>query len=162
MRWLRSFVDFSSLLLLVGVLGVLSSKAEAALIDDGPTCRCLDNLTMAGIEGLDEDIRREAARILDDYCDQNRPLSDLSGSAQWIAQESCMLLHREFLLETDPLLDESDTGGVELRISVRADYVGRRVINDYLVDWRHHMAVYARLHITLRPMRLRTDRGGSR
>lgn len=162
MSWIRSLSGYTALGFLLLLWGALSSRAEAALIDDGPTCRCLDNLTMADIEGLDEDIRRDAARILDDYCDQNRPLSDLSGSAQWLAQESCMLLHREFLLETDPVVDDSGTGGVELHISLRADYVGRRVINDYLVDWRHHMALYARLQITLRPMRIRSANGGWR
>lgn len=162
MSRLRLFSFCAAFILLTGTLSLLSSRAEAARIDDGPTCRCLDSLRMGVIEGLDEDIRRDAARIVDEYCDQDRPLSDLSGSAQWLAQESCMLIHREFLFDTDALLDESDTGGVELLISVRANYQGRRVINDYLVDWRHHIAIYARLHITLRPMRLRAHNGGRR
>lgn len=135
----------------VGMLHGLPSNADAALIEDGPTCRCLDNLSTADAADIDESTRRDAARIFDEYCEEDRALSDLSGSEQWIAEESCALLHRQFQIETDALDDAPPVGGVELRISVQARYLGRRVMNDYLLDWRHHMGVYGRLQITVRP-----------
>lgn len=134
---------------------MLSSHALAALPDDVPACRCLENLSETIDDALSEDIRREATRIVDDYCEENLPLSDLSGRAQWIANESCMLLHRGFQMETEMLADERDGAGFEIRLSVRAEYDVRRLNYVGLFDWRHHTTVFARVHFTFRPARMR-------
>src|SRR5699024_4955105 len=95
----------------------------------------------------------------DDYCEEDLPLSDLSGHAQWVANESCMLLHRKFQMDTEMLTEERDGGGFEIRLSVRAEYHARRLNYVQLFDWRHHTAVFARVHFTFRPAKLRRFSG---
>src|SRR5699024_2739761 len=114
-------------------------RAYAALLDDAPACRCIEDLTLADTEGISEDIRREALRIRDDYCEENQPLSELSGQAQWIADESCRLLHQEFQHDLELLDDLPQAQGLEVRLSVQAMYDARRLIQAELVDWRHHL-----------------------
>lgn len=153
--------SFVSHLLVVGALFLTTPNAHAALTDDVPSCRCIEDLTLADTEGISEDIRREALRIRDDYCEENQPLSELAGQAQWIADESCRLLHQEFLGDTEILEDLPEAQALEVRLSIQTMYDARRLIQDDVVDWRHHLTVYARMHFTFRPAKMRAMYGGA-
>lgn len=148
-------------LLAVLSIGTLCPMSFAALADDIPACRCLENLAMADDAQISEDLRREAVRILDDYCEEDRPLSDLSGHAQWIAQESCVLLHQEFQMDTEMLSEEEDTRGLEVRLAVQTNYYARRLMYQNIVDWRHDVALFARIHLTFRPAKSQRMAGGA-
>lgn len=142
------------------VLNAWASFAHAALPDDLPSCRCLENLAMAVEDEISEDVRREAVRIVDDYCEEDRALSELSGHAHWLAQESCMLLHRAFVLETDVLEEDALGGGFEVRFAVQTQYQTRRLQYQNIFDWRHGVAMYAQILFTFRPARSRMTLGG--
>lgn len=132
---------------------LVSSHAIAAVADDIPACRCLENLSEADGPALDESLRREASWLVDRYCDEEIPLEVLSGSDKWLAEESCELLHASFFLETEGLAVQSVKAPIELRLRTELVYRGRRLHNDIFVDWRHDAALYARLEWTLRPRR---------
>lgn len=129
----------------------VGSTSAAAVPDDIPACRCLENLAETDGDSFDENLRREASSLVRNHCDEDLPLELLSGSEKWLAEESCELLHASFHLATSALDERSRTSGADLRVTTTAVYRGHRLDNDQFTDWRHNTSFLLQFHITIRP-----------
>lgn len=141
------------LLIVSSLVFLVSRAASAALAEDIPACRCLENLSEAHEAPLDEQLRRDARWLVDRYCEEDIPLDVLSGGEKWLAEESCELLHATFFRETEGVVVENERAPLEVRLRTELVYRGRRLDNDSFIDWRHDAAFYAKIEWLIHPRR---------
>lgn len=145
-------------LLCMGSIVATTKASHAAIVDDVPACRCLADLSFADVDGIPEEVRRDAARIVDDYCEEDRSLDNLSGADRGLADQSCLLLHTGFEVELIEVEESDSSASVEIRLKVQVGYQGHRVQTNFFTDWRHNVAIHGGLSFTFWPARAHHQR----
>lgn len=134
---------------------VLSSDARAALPEDVPTCRCVEELLVLDESLVNEATRRAAERLWDSYCDANYPLEDASGHEQSIADRACEIVFGGAMPEDDSGTATSKSARVLCTLVLSPTYQAHGLGSDVLRQWRHHYAVGVSFRLDWRPRSLR-------
>lgn len=142
-------IPLFSLLLCLAIL----RPAWASVSDDLVSCRCLEGLIDA--DDVDENLRRDAEELVQNYCEEALPLELVSGSERWLAEHSCTLLHESFTLDLEEALALLDEPSARRQVSVRIGtaYEGRRLSHAQFNTRRHNLVLSAQMIWELRPKR---------
>lgn len=128
----------------------MPSSAHAALPDDVPTCRCIEELISMDDAVVSEATRRAAERVWDSYCDANYPLEDASGHEQSVADQACELAFGS-LEDVDDGVVRPHGARVECTLVLTPAYRAHGVTTDLIRQWRHHYGVGLTLRLDWRP-----------